>query len=128
MDFGEYLLSIFKNNKLESKPSVSKDAMAYYAPCHQREQQIGQPYYKLLKSLPGSDIIQIGGVMDCCGMGGHLGYKSNFHLQAQKIGRPLFQKFLSEKDRIIVTDCLSCKMQFRQTLPMKIFHPLELIL
>jgi glycerol-3-phosphate dehydrogenase subunit C len=125
-DMGEYILSISAKNKL-ARSDYSNSPMMYYAPCHQREQDIGQPYYEILKSLPGSDIIQIGGVMDCCGMGGHLGYKADYHSHALKVGQPLFEKFLSHENRTIVTDCLSCKMQFQQTLSMDVFHPLELI-
>lgn len=126
-DMGEYLLSLFNKETPDVKPSVFKDAMAYYAPCHQRELHIGSPYQALIESFPGTDIIQIGGVMDCCGMGGHLGYKTCFQPYAQKIGKPLFERLLSEQDRIILTDCLSCKLQFQQTLPMDVFHPVELI-
>ncbi|MBU0464002.1 MAG: hypothetical protein KKD21_02335, partial [Proteobacteria bacterium] len=69
-DMGEYLLSIYVNHKLNTSLTCSDNPMVYYAPCHQREQEIGQPYYRLLKSFPGLDIIQIKGVMQCCGMGG----------------------------------------------------------
>ena len=113
--------------KLETKKISTDISMIYYAPCHQREQEIGQPYYHLLKSLPDSDIIQTKGAMQCCGMGGHLGYKKSFHPHALSIGGPLFEKLLSEKDRVIITDCLSCKMQFQQTLSREVFHPLELL-
>jgi glycerol-3-phosphate dehydrogenase subunit C len=126
-DLGEYLLSIQENRKLKTNLTHPDNPMVYYAPCHQREQDIGQPYYHLLKSLPGSDIIQVGGVMECCGMGGHLGYKTSFHPHALSVGQSLFEKLMSEKDRAIITDCLSCRMQFQQTMSRKVFHPLELL-
>jgi glycerol-3-phosphate dehydrogenase subunit C len=129
-DLGEYLLDISgkaNGNDQFKVSNVENRSMIYYAPCHQREQEIGQPYYHLLNSIPGSDIIQTNDAMHCCGMGGHLGYKTCFHPHALKTGQPLFEKLLSEKNRVIVTDCLSCKMQFQQTLPMDVFHPLELL-
>ncbi|MBU2629438.1 MAG: hypothetical protein KKE61_12545, partial [Proteobacteria bacterium] len=126
-DMGEYLLSIQANSKLILNPARPDTPMIYYAPCHQMEQEIGQPYYNLLKFFPGSDIIQIGGSMQCCGMGGHLGYKTSFHPHSLRIGQSLFKRFLSEKDRTIITDCLSCRIQFQQTMSRKVFHPLEVM-
>ncbi|WP_299982453.1 heterodisulfide reductase-related iron-sulfur binding cluster [Desulfobacula sp.] len=125
-DMGEYLLSIQVKRKLKIDLTCPDIPMVYYASCHQREQEIGQPYYHLLKSFPDSDIIQIKGVMQCCGMGGHLGYKTSFHPHTLKIGEPLFERLLSEKDRTIITDCLSCRIQFQQTMSRKVFHPLEM--
>ncbi|ACN14518.1 GlpC [Desulforapulum autotrophicum HRM2] len=126
-DLGEYLLSIYLKGDLNINRVYQDVPMVYYAPCHLREQKIGQPYYSLLKSLEGSDIIQIGEAMECCGMGGHLGYKKSFHAHTLEIGQPLFKRFLSEKNRMIITDCLSCKIQFEQMLARKVFHPLELL-
>ncbi|MFH2057748.1 MAG: heterodisulfide reductase-related iron-sulfur binding cluster, partial [Pseudomonadota bacterium] len=53
------------------------------------------------------NIIQFNKTMQCCGMGGHLGYKTSFHPHSLKIGQPLFERLVSEKDRTIITDCLS---------------------
>ncbi len=72
-------------------------------------------------------MIQVGGALSCCGMGGHLGYKKSFHKQSLKTGQPLFNAFDSEKDRTIVTDCLSCRLQFSQVFDRKIVHPVELL-
>lgn len=126
-DMGEYLLSIQANSNLILNPAWPDTPMIYYAPCHQREQNIGQPYYKLLKSFPDSDIIQINGTMQCCGMGGHLGYKTSFHTHSLRIGQSLFERLVSEKDRTIVTDCLSCRIQFQQIMSRKVLHPLEMM-
>ena len=127
-DMGEYLLSIQANGRLIINQPRLDFPMTYYAPCHQREQDIGQPYYELIKSIPGSDIIRIGGVMDCCGMGGHLGFKDFFYNHSFQIGQPLFNQLLTQKDRTIVTDCLSCRLQFKQMLHTDVFHPLEIIM
>ena len=124
-DMGEYLLSLQAKGRLDIiAPGMP---MAYFAPCHQREQDIGQPYFEILKSFPGSDIIRIGEVMECCGMGGHLGYKDGFHDHSLAIGKPVFDKLSKEPDRTLITDCLSCRLQFQQALSRKIVHPLELL-
>lgn len=124
-DLGEYLLSLYRENEFDVELPDSLPPMQYYAPCHQREQEIGQPYFQLMRSIPGFDIIQTGGAFDCCGMGGHLGVKASFTSAGHAIGKPLFDKFILEKGRVILTDCLSCRMKFEQELPAKVFHPLE---
>ena len=126
-DMGEYLLSLQAKGKLRVKLKNPDIPMVYFSPCHQREQDIGHPFFEILKSLPGSDIIRIGEVMECCGMGGHLGYKAGFHSHSLTIGRPVFDRLLKESHRTLITDCLSCRLQFRQVLPGKVFHPLEVL-
>ncbi len=124
-DMGEYLLSLQAKGKLDIKPSDIP--MAYFAPCHQREQDIGQPYFEILKSFPDADIVRIGEAMECCGMGGHLGYKDNFHDHSLAIGQPIFDKLSKEPDRTLITDCLSCRLQFEYAGPGKVLHPIEIL-
>lgn len=45
---GEYLLSLQAKGKFDIKLQPPDIPMAYFAPCHQREQDIGQPYYEIL--------------------------------------------------------------------------------
>ncbi|MEX1302052.1 MAG: heterodisulfide reductase-related iron-sulfur binding cluster [Desulfotignum sp.] len=126
-DMGEYLLSLQSSGKAAVALRVPEEPLAYFAPCHQREQGIGQPYYQLISSLPGADIKQVGSEMQCCGMGGHLGYKKNFHDHSLAIGRPVLDKFSTESGRTLVTDCLSCRLQLQRTLFAPVFHPLEIL-
>jgi glycerol-3-phosphate dehydrogenase subunit C len=113
-DLGEYLARLDAEGALDTRFGTLEGRMVYYAPCHQREQAIGSPYLALLAKIPGLDLIPVGGAMDCCGMGGSLGYKRQFHEDALRLGRPL-------------TDCLSCRLQFRHQLPYPVFHPIELL-
>nr|WP_320017051.1 heterodisulfide reductase-related iron-sulfur binding cluster [uncultured Desulfobacter sp.] len=127
VDLGEYLLSFQRKDKSIFGIEDIQTPLMYFAPCHQREQEIGQPYLKIFSTISGTDIIQVGGALNCCGMGGHLGYKKSFYQAAQKIGNPLFEKFRNEKHRTIITDCLSCRIQFQHELPMDIYHPVQLL-
>jgi glycerol-3-phosphate dehydrogenase subunit C len=124
---GEYLLFLHARGQLSVTLRFPGRPMVYFAPCHQREQGIGQPYYELIKSLPDADIIHIGGVMQCCGMGGHLGFKTGFHPHSVDIGQPVFDRLANESFRTIITDCLSCRLQFEQVLVRETFHPLEMM-
>jgi len=126
-DLGEFLFSFQKTHHLEFKLNTTETRLIYFASCHQREQEIGEPYFNILSTIQDADIIQVGGALSCCGMGGHLGYKKSFHTLSLKTGHALFKQFESEKDRTIVTDCLSCRLQFAQVVDQKIVHPIELL-
>nr|WP_320190426.1 heterodisulfide reductase-related iron-sulfur binding cluster [uncultured Desulfobacter sp.] len=127
LDLGEFLLSFQQAHDLTFRINTSETSSIYFASCHQREQDIGQPYLKIFSAIPEADMIQVGGALSCCGMGGHLGYKKSFHKKSLKTGQSLFNALESEKDRTIVTDCLSCRLQFSQVFDRKIVHPIELL-
>jgi glycerol-3-phosphate dehydrogenase subunit C len=126
-DAGEYLDRLYREKRLNIHFGKLEGRMAYFAPCHQREQEIGTPYEKLLKLIPGLSIKRVGGAMDCCGMGGSLGFKKNFHEASVMLGNPLMEKIKGVDPDGIITDCLSCRLQFTHALPYPVLHPIELI-
>ncbi len=126
-DLGEYLLARHKTGQLSIYLKEPDQPLAYFAPCHQREQHIGHPYVEMIQSLPRTDIITVGGEMHCCGMGGHLGFKTDFHDHSLAICGPLFDQLAAASGRTIVTDCLSCCMQLQHVFSRQVFHPLELL-
>ncbi len=127
-DMGEYLLSLQNIGKAAVALRNPEQSLAYFAPCHQREQGIGQPYYRLISALPGVDIKSVGTEMHCCGMGGHLGFKAGFHDHSLAIGSPLFDRLADVSGRTLITDCLSCRMQLQHQFSRQVFHPLELLI
>ncbi len=127
-DMGEYLLSLQNSGKTGLGLRIPDQPLAYFAPCHQREQGIGQPYYQLINELPGADIKQVGTDMHCCGMGGHLGYKKSFHDHSLAMGGPLFDRLAAASGRTIITDCLSCRLQLQHQFSRQVFHPLEFLI
>jgi len=126
-DMGEYLHHLAQTNRLNTRFGRLEGRMALYTPCHQREQAIGRPYQDLLERIPGLTIQPVGSTMDCCGMGGSLGFKKKFHDASLDLGRPLMQKIQAAAPDAIITECLSCRLQFQHVLPYPVFHPLEII-
>lgn len=126
-DLGEYLARRPKDNGLTAPLGEVTGRMVYYAPCHQREQKIKHPYLDLMRRIPGLTIEPVGGVMDCCGMGGSLGYKREFYAASIRLAGPLVQKIQAAAPDAIVTDCLSCRLQFQHLLPYPVHHPLEVL-
>jgi glycerol-3-phosphate dehydrogenase subunit C len=127
LDAGEYLHWLYRENRLNACLGQNPSRMAYFAPCHQREQDIGSPYETLLRLIPGLQVVKTGGAMDCCGMGGHMGFTEGFSKHSISIGRSLFQKIREVEPEGVITECLSCRMQLEHVLPYPVFHPLEVL-
>ncbi|MBS3754075.1 MAG: hypothetical protein KGY56_00065 [Desulfobacterales bacterium] len=127
-DMGQYLDHLHDKGYLDTNFCPVNARMAYFAPCHQREQDMGSPYEKILALVPGLEIKRAGGAMDCCGMGGSLGFKESFHEASIRLGRRLAEKIRAAAPEAIVTECLSCRLQFRHLMPeIRVFHPLEIL-
>jgi len=126
-DFGKYLTRLHAEGRLETKFEPIAERMVYFAPCHLREQKMGRPYLELLKLIPELDIESVGGDYDCCGMGGIFGFKDHFHDKALALGEPLMKKIRGQNPQAIVTDCMSCRLQFNHCLPYPVFHPVEIL-
>jgi len=125
-DAGEYLSRLRADARLDMSFARIDGRVAYFAPCHQREQKMGRPYFELLGLIPGLNIEMVSDT-ECCGMGGNFGFKGDFHAHSLTIGRPLFEKISKVKPQAIITDCMSCRLQFQHVLPYAVFHPLEIL-
>jgi len=127
LDAGEYLLKHYQTDQPRAGYKPLTQRLVYFAPCHQREQNIGRPYLALMKLLRGSAIDVIDGTYDCCGMGGIMGYKRDFHEHSIKLGTPVMEKIAARRPDVIVTECLSCRLQFMHLAHTPVAHPLEVM-
>ena len=126
-DLGEYLTALHQSGALNTDFGEVTGPMVYYPPCHLREQNIGRPYQELLNLLPGIDLESVDGSLYCCGMAGIMGFKRDFHETSIHLGRRLMEKIKGLDPQWLVTDCLSCRLQFQQLLPYKVYHPVEIL-
>ena len=101
--------------------------MVYYPPCHLREQNNGRPYQELLNLLPDIDLEPVDGSLYCCGMGGIMGFKREFHETSIHLSSRLMTKIKEADPQRVITDCLSCRLQFNQLLPYEVYHPIEIL-
>lgn len=125
-DAGEYLARLQAEGRLDTTFEAIPERMVYFAPCHQREQKIGRPYLDLLALIPELTVEPVGDT-ECCGMGGNFGFKEDFHETSLALGRPIIEKIRARAPQAILTDCMSCRLQFSHTLPYPVFHPLEIM-
>jgi len=126
-DLGEYLAYLQGPGALSTDFGPVRGRLVYFAPCHLREQSIGTPYIELLKMIPGIPLEPVQGGFSCCGLGEIMGFKKDFHTSSLRLGRDLMEKIQEMKPEKIVTDCLSCRIQFNQLLPYEVVHPIEII-
>ncbi len=126
-DAGEYLAHRVAGSAAQPSAVRPKMRLAYFVPCHQREQGIGRPYLELLQRVPQLDLNVVDGAYDCCGMGGIMGFKRDFHVHALKLGAPVMAKIETLEPDMVVTDCLSCRLQLAHMTPLTVRHPLEVL-
>ena len=126
-DLGDYLSDLKQSGEIKATASMLSGRMVYFPPCHLREQKVGRPYLDLLQKIPGIELESIKGELYCCGMAGIMGFKREFHEVSTQLGNRLMDKIKALNPKYIVTDCLSCRLQFNQMLPYKVFHPIEIL-
>jgi glycerol-3-phosphate dehydrogenase subunit C len=126
-DLGEYLRDLLRAGELNKNFGPVTAQMAYFPPCHLREQGIGEPYVDLLTLVPGVDLEKISGAFYCCGIAGIMGFKRDFHKVSVAMGNRLMEKIKSLNPERLLCDCLSCRLQFNQSLPYPVFHPVEIL-
>jgi glycerol-3-phosphate dehydrogenase subunit C len=126
LDAGDYLALLLAQGQLDTRFAPIAERIAYFPPCHQRTQTRMRPYADLLALIPGMTV-QIVGEDACCGMGGSVGFKADVHEASLEVGRPLFESIEKLAPDAIVTDCLSCRLQFNHALEYPVFHPMEIL-
>lgn len=126
-DLGEYLRKLHLSGELNNDLGSVATHMAYYPPCHLREQKIGEPWAELLNLVPGISLERIAGSFYCCGIAGIMGFKRDFHEVSVRMGSRLMEKIEAIHPERLVTDCLSCRLQFNQLTPYEVFHPVEIL-
>jgi glycerol-3-phosphate dehydrogenase subunit C len=126
-DLGEYLLGLMAAGELRLRFGPVSGRAAYYPPCHLREQNIGRPYATLLDKVPRLTVALVESTFLCCGMAGIMGFKAGFHETSLDMGASLFRRITAEHPDILLTDCLSCRIQFNQTMPYPVRHPIEIL-
>ena len=110
-----------------SYESSVDEKIVYFPPCHQRELNIGKPYLKLLEQVYGDEVSSIDKDLYCCGMAGIMGFKKDFHEKSRELGDNLLDAMEKITPGLIVTDCLSCRLQFEQFTSLPVKHPIELL-
>ncbi len=124
-DLMQFLLSLHRAGRLDTRFRALPVPLAYFAPCHLRALQIGTPSLDLLRLIPELPIAELG--IGCCGMADTFGLrKKNYDLSMQ-IGRPLFDELRHLEVRYGLTECGSCAIHLAQGSGKRTLHPVQVL-
>jgi glycerol-3-phosphate dehydrogenase subunit C len=126
-DLGEYLLGLHRHGEFDTNLAPVPGQLLYYPPCHQREQGIGNPYLSLLTLIPDLCLDAIENTAYCCGIAGIMGFKRDFHQASIQMGSRLMAEIKRIDPDHLMTDCLSCRLQFNQLSTYPVRHPIEIL-
>jgi len=126
-DLGEFLMELHHRGNLNTQFGPVPRETVYYPPCHQREQEIGTPYLELMGLIPGLAIKTFPSTFHCCGIAGIMGFKRDFHNASIHMGSRLMATIKRLDPEYLITDCLSCRLQFNQMNTYPVRHPVEIL-
>lgn len=125
-DLAELLMAQADAGELNTSFQHTALRLAYHAPCHQRSQGIGRPWYHLLRMIPGVTVEDLDA--GCCGMSGTYGFKQEKYAVSMKIGEELFASIGAAQPQMVATECATCQMQIEHGTIFKAIHPAEILL
>ncbi len=124
-DVMQFLLSLHRAGRLDTRFRAIPVPMAYFAPCHLRALQIGRPSLELLRLIPELPVADLGG--GCCGMADTFGLRQKNYDLSMKIGRSLFEELRHLDVRYGLTECGSCAAHLAQGSGKRILHPVQVL-
>ena len=120
----EYVYGLLSNDAdVSSLRSVDSTAVDYHSHCQQRTSGL-EPYSVAVLSRCGFNVTTSD--VECCGMAGNFGYKSQYYELSMDVGRELETQFTRE-DAIVAASGTFCVEQLSDLLPRDVAHPIELI-
>jgi glycerol-3-phosphate dehydrogenase subunit C len=127
-DLAELLVAQQDEGKFNTRfePAATSLKLAYHAPCHQKSQGIGRPWYNLLRQVPGIEIEDLNA--GCCGMSGTFGFKKEKYPVSMEVGSELFAGIRASAPQAVVTECATCQMQIEHGTGVKAIHPVDILL
>lgn len=125
IEAGNYLLQLFRNDRLKTDFAPLPLRIGYHEPCHLKALRSGRPLRELLERIPDLDVLTL--EKGCSGMAGTFGLtRDNFELSLE-IGRPLIERMQVPDLMLGATECSSCRLQMQQDATIETIHPLKLL-
>ena len=130
----EYVIKVLE--KTGRKPAEVFDAsrspvgakIFFHAHCQQKTIGSAAPTEKLLREI-GFDVL-ISNV-ECCGMAGSFGYKSDYYDLSMAVGADLFNQIIQQErsggQRALIASGTSCTEQLQAGFDRAVMHPIELL-
>jgi glycerol-3-phosphate dehydrogenase subunit C len=97
----------------------------YHGPCQLRSHGVGLPAVELLSALEAIDLAESG--VECCGVAGTYGVKSEKHEIARRVGEPLRERCAAHGAEVVACDSETCRWQIEALTGVPARHPVELL-
>ena len=126
----EYVYGLLENGADAASlagPDDDRDVpVAYHAHCQQRTLGLETHTVAVLERL-GYDVVTSD--VECCGMAGSFGYKSEYYDLSVDVGGDLAEQFERDgvDDRAVVASGVSCSDQLDELLSRPVRHPVQLL-
>jgi Fe-S oxidoreductase len=123
-EVGEYVAGLLENGAdADRLASGDGEAVAYHSHCQQRTLELEAPTVAVLEAR-GFDVETSS--VECCGMAGSFGYKSQYAELSRDVGEPLAEGFAGYGGALAASGT-SCAEQLESLLGRAAIHPVELL-
>ncbi|MFO7925256.1 MAG: LUD domain-containing protein [Halobacteriota archaeon] len=122
-DVMEYVYGLIANGANADERAEIRDSVVYHSHCQQRTLGVDAYTEAVLEEF-GVDFVTSD--VECCGMAGSFGYKSQYYELSMDVGSNLTDQF-EGTDRTIVASGTSCTEQLSALFRQDVTHPIELI-
>jgi glycerol-3-phosphate dehydrogenase subunit C len=102
-----------------------RDAYAYHAPCHARNQGLDRQAVELFGGVDGVAVEDVG--PSCSGISGTYGWKVEKYDTSMAIGEEMFHHMADAEGETGLTECPTCAMQMEHGTGYEVRHPMELL-
>jgi glycerol-3-phosphate dehydrogenase subunit C len=125
-DINEFLWLLHEEGRLRTDfRDQGGRYLPYHTSCHQKLHRIGRPALDLLSLVPGLTVDEQG--VDCCGITGTYGYKSEKYDIAQAVGKPLFDKLRASGASTAVCDNETCRWNIAASSGLTVVHTAQVL-
>jgi len=129
-DLFEFLWELHERNELREDFKEIQISLGYHASCHLKAQGIGTPSVRLLRLIPGVQVVDLD--QGCCGLSGSYGFKKEKYVTAMQIGNPLFNRVrrgaANGEFQTVTTECGGCQVQISHGSGLKTEHPVWVLM
>jgi glycerol-3-phosphate dehydrogenase subunit C len=124
-DVFELLRDMVWEGELEPPSGQLAGRVLYHGPCQLRGHGIGLPAMDFLSGLEGIELAESG--VECCGVAGTYGFKSEKHEIARRVGEPLRARAVEHGAEVVACDSETCRWQIHALTGLPARHPVELL-
>lgn len=124
-DICEFLLMLHERGELRTDFKPVPMAIPYHAPCQQRGHGIGKPAVDLFALIPELEVVETD--VECCGIAGTYGLKSEKYDIAMAVGAPLFRHIREAGSEVAACDSETCRWQITSATGVPSVHPVEVL-